>query len=180
MVWRDVPSQDGLGNQIAPPLWTLTYYFNGPTQFSVVGIATDSDWEFTLPATQTAGMTPVAAVGSAPNYYWQATASKDAEKITIGTGTMTVLQNLAVAPAGYDGRTQSEKDLAAVKQAIDARIKGGVVHEYVIGTRRLRNEPLSELLALESRLKLMVSKERQAQSIANGLGDPRNTFVRFV
>ena len=179
VVWRDVPTKDGLGNQIAAPDWTLTYYFNGPTRFSVVADVNENGWQTTLTSEQTAAMTPVASVGTPANYYWQATATNGDQQITIGNGTLTVLQNLATAPASYDGRSKAEKDLAAVQQAIEARINGGVVHEYVIGTRRLRNEPLSELLALESRLKLIVSKERQAQAIANGLGDPRNTYVRF-
>lgn len=179
IVWRDRPAKDSLGNQISAPDWTLTYYFNGPTRFNVVADPTDDGWEVSLTSEQTAAMTPVASVGTPANYYWQATATKGGQTITIGSGTLTVLQNLATAPASYDGRTKAEKDLAAVQQAIDARINGGVIHEYWIGTRKLRNEPISELLALESRLKLIVSKERQAQAIANGLGDPRNTFVRF-
>lgn len=186
VAWRDNPSRDALGNSISAPEWTLTYYFSGPTQFHVVAVADDAGWAMSLTSQQTAAMTPVQSIGAAPNYYWQATAHRhlnhgtpNTEKITIGTGTLTVLQNLATAPAGFDGRTQSEKDLAAVQNAIQTRISGGAVSEYVIGTRRLKNEPLSELLALESRLKLVVSRERQAQAIANGLGDPRNTYVRF-
>lgn len=179
VAWRDRPAKDSLGNQIAAPDWVLTYHFNGPTRFSVVAEVDNDSWKLSLTSEQTAAMTPVLSVGTPANYYWQATATKDDQTITIGSGTLTVLQNLATAPASYDGRTKAEKDLAAVQQAIEARISGGVVHEYVIGTRRLRNEPLSELLVLESRLKLIISKERQAQAIANGLGDPRNTFVRF-
>lgn len=117
---------------------------------------------------------------STPNYFWQATAGNGSVKHTIGTGQITILKNLASSVAGYDGRTQAEQDLAAVRAAITARVSGGMVAEYAIGSRRLRNEPVEALLALESRLKLMVSKERAAQSIANGLGDPRNTFVRFT
>ena len=187
IAWRDVSAKDSLGNLITPPEWTLTYYFNGPTQFNVVAVADGTGWQTTLTSARTAEMTPVMSIGAPANYYWQATAHRhlnhgtpNTEKVTLGTGTLTVLQNLATAPAGFDGRTQSEKDLTAVQAAIKARISGGAISEYVIGTRRLKNEPLSELLALESRLKLTVSKERQAQAIANGLGDPRNTFVRFT
>lgn len=115
-----------------------------------------------------------------PNYFWQATVTKAAQVITIGSGRLTVLKNLALSVAGYDGRTQSEIDLAAVQAEIQARISGGATIEYTIGTRRLRKEALSELMALESRLKLLVSKERKAQDLANGLGDPRNVYVRFT
>lgn len=159
--------------------YTLTWYFSGPTQFSVVSTANNDGWETTLTSAQTAAMMPVAPPLSTPNYYWQATASNASRNVTIGNGSITVLKNLASAPAGFDGRSQAERDLEAVQSAIKARISGGVISEYMIGTRRLRNEPMSELLALESRLKLIIARERRAQLIANGLGDPRNTFVRF-
>ena len=38
---------------------------------------------------------------------------------------------------------------------------------------------LAELLALESRYKAELVREKQAEMIANGLGNPRQTFVRF-
>lgn len=166
-----------MGNTISAPGWTLTWYFSGPTAFSVVSTTYQDGWETTLTAAQTAAMT--ATANGEANYYWQATASNGSIKHTIGTGQITIQPNLANAAAGYDGRTQAERDLAAVRAAIQARISGGMVAEYHIGSRRLRNEPMEALLALESRLKLIIAKERQAQAIANGLGDPRNTFVRF-
>lgn len=179
VTWRDLPTRDNLGQTIASGDYTLTWYFNGPTHFSVVSTASADGWETTLSAVQTAAMTPVTPPLSGANYFWQATATNGTRTVTIGSGAVTVLRNLATAPAGFDGRSQSERDLEAVQAAIKARISGGVIAEYTIGTRRLRNEPMAELLALESRLKLIISRERRAQSISNGLGDPRNTFVRF-
>lgn len=176
VTWRDLSTQDNLGNSITSNDWTLTWYFSGPTTFSVTSTASSTGWETTLSAAQTTAMNE----SRTPNYYWQATVTKAAQVITIGSGRLTVLKNLASSVAGYDGRTQSEIDLAAVQAEIQARISGGAAIEYTIGTRRLRKEALSELMALESRLKLMVSKERKAQSLANGLGDPRNVFVRFT
>ena len=178
VVWRNGPAKDSLGTLITSDGWSLDYYFGGPTVLAVNGVADGDGWEMTLASDQTAAMT--ASADNAANYYWQATATKGQVRITIGTGTLQILKNLATAGPGFDGRTKSEKDLAAVRAVIDARINGGVVSEYQIGTRRLKNEPIADLLALESRLKLLVSKERQAQSIANGLGDPRTTYVRFT
>lgn len=179
VTWRDPPARDNLGATIASPDYTLTWYFNGPTQFSVTSTDNGTGWETTLTSVMTAAMTPVTPPLSGANYFWQATASNGTRSVTIGNGSLIVLKDLATAPAGFDGRSQSERDLEAVQAAIKARISGGVIAEYTIGTRRLRNEPMSELLALESRLKLIISRERRAQSISNGLGDPRNTFVRF-
>lgn len=178
ITWRDTPTQDNLGNSISSPLWTLTWYFAGHGHnLTVVSTAYSGGWETSLTSVQTAGLT-VTTLTKQP-YSWQATASYGASKVTIGTGMLHVEQNLATAANNYDGRTQSEIDLAAVQAEIRARISGGMTIEYEIGSRRLKKEPMTALLELESRLKMIVSKERQAQSIANGLGDPRNTFVRF-
>ena len=38
---------------------------------------------------------------------------------------------------------------------------------------------LAELLALKSQYKVELVREKQAEMIANGLGNPRATFVRF-
>lgn len=179
VTWRDGPTRDNLNQNIASGEYALSWHFNGPTQFTVASTVKDSGWETTLTSEQTAAMTPVTPPMSGANYFWQATASNGTRTVTIGNGAITVMRNLATAPAGYDGRSQAERDLEAVQGAIKARISGGMISEYMIGTRRLRNEPMAELLALESRLKLVVSRERRAQLIANGLGDPRNTFVRF-
>ena len=177
VTWRDAPTTDNLGNEISPPAWTLTWYFTGPTAFSAVSTSGQGGWETSLTAIQTAAMT--AATSQTANYYWQATATLGLQKVTIGTGLLLIQKNLATATAGYDGRTQAEQDLAAVQAEIRARVSGGMTVEYQIGSRRLRKEAMTALLELESRFKMIVSKERQAQSIANGLGDPRNTYVRF-
>ena len=84
-----------------------------------------------------------------------------------------------IAPGAFDGRTQAQKDLDAVKAAIRSIVAGGAVSEYRIGTRNLKRYDLSELLELESRLKSIVAKENKAKLIASGLGDPHNLYVRF-
>ena len=82
-------------------------------------------------------------------------------------------------PAALDGRTQAQKDLDAVQAAIRTIINGGVVRQYTIGNRSLSKYDLSDLLALETKLKADVNREQKAQLIANGLGNPFNLFVRF-
>ena len=174
--WRDQSTKDRLGNAI-DATWTLTWYFNGPTTLSVVSTAYSDGWETSISAVQSAALTPTS--GRDPNYFWQAVATKGAQRITIGEGSIRVTPSLAAADAGYDGRSQAEADLENVQAALRARIAGGAISEYWIGTRRLKNEGIAELMKLETRLKLIVSKERRARMKANGLGDPRNTYVRF-
>jgi hypothetical protein len=177
--WIDTAAADNLGNPITSALWTLIWYFNGPSKFNVVATSSADGWQTTLTAAQTTAMTAIANTSDRANYYWQATATYSGQSVTLGTGTLTITPNLSTLAVGYDGRTQAETDLTNVEAAIRARISGGGISEYYIGTRRLKYEGINELRSLRSELKLIVSKERTAQSIANGLGDPRTSFVRF-
>jgi hypothetical protein len=82
-------------------------------------------------------------------------------------------------PGALDGRTQAETDLAAVQTAIRSIVSGGGVKSYSIAGRNLQKYELADLIALESKLKAEVQRERAADLIANGKGNPHNLFVRF-
>lgn len=179
--WRDTPTTDVFGNEVTSASWTLTYYlrFNAASEAStVVGQAYQSGWEFTISATTSAGF-------DTGNWFWQAIATSGSEKLTLGAGQFAVLPSLSYtgSAAAFDGRSQAEKDLEAVQGAIRTIIAGGAVSEYWIGTgaggRKLKRMTLTELIELESRLKADVVREKRAEKIANGLGDPRKLYVRF-
>ena len=175
--WRDDSTTDVFGNEIQSDEWALTYYlrFNhGHEGHTSVGSIFGSGWEFTISATDSAEF-------DAGDWYWQAIATKDAEKITLGYGSLTVEPSLSYTgnPAAYDGRTQAKKDLEAVQASIRALLAGGAVQEYKIGNRNLKRYDLADLIQLEGRLKAEVKREEQAELMANGLGNPRNMFVRF-
>lgn len=175
--WRDDSTVDVFGNAITSSAWTLTYYLRTNTASegaTITGSAYGSGWEFTIAAGTSTNF-------DAGKWYWTAVATKDSEVITLGNGGLTVNAALTYAgtPAAYDGRTQAQKDLDAVQAAIRAILSGGVVQEYRIGTRNLKKYDLSDLLQLEGKLKADVKREEQAELIANGLGNPRNMFVRF-
>ena len=89
------------------------------------------------------------------------------------------IRDSAGTALNYDGRTQLQKDLDTIQAAIRNIINGGLVQEYKIGTRSAKKYELSELLALESRYKAELTREKQGEMMANGLGNPRQTFVRF-
>ena len=119
---------------------------------------------------------------TAGDWFYQAVANKSgAEKQTIYTGQFKVLESLEYSgtAVNYDGRSQVEKDLATIQAAIRNIISGGAIQEYKIGTRTAKKYELSELIQLESRYKAELVREKQAEMIANGLGNPRATFVRF-
>jgi hypothetical protein len=61
---------------------------------------------------------------------------------------------------GYDGRSQAEKDLAAINAEISARATGGFVAEYAIGDRSLKREPTCGASRLKSRYEGIVARER--------------------
>lgn len=150
--------------------FTLTYAIRGAVNLTVTGVAAGSGWNVTITSTQSATLT-------AGTYTWQAYLTSGSVRYTVGTGTLIVDPNITAQSAGYDGRTQAEVDLAAVKQEIRARTTGGMTIEYTIGTRSLKKESISRLLELKSALEADVARERQAKRLSDGLG--RGIFVRF-
>ena len=174
-VWRDPAASDAIGNTIDSS-WTLTYYLRNAAGggLTIVGSAYGTGWENTISATASAGL----AVGT---WFFQARATKAAEAHTLWSGQVQVLAalNYTGTPAAFDGRSQASQDLDAVQAAIRALISGGAVKKYTIGSRSLEKFTLAELIERENLLKAQVAKEQAAERIANGLGDPRNLFVRF-
>jgi hypothetical protein len=175
--WRDIEATDSLGNAITSSTYALTYFlrYNAASEgATVAGSNYASGWEFTIAAGTSSGF-------DAGIWYWQAIATAGSISHTLGAGQLTVEPSLNYTgtPAAFDGRTQSQKDLDEVQAAIRAIVAGGAVSEYTIGTRRLKKMDMADLLALESRLKAEVVREKKASMIANGLGNPHSLFVRF-
>jgi len=176
ITWRDAAAADALGNAITSGAWTLIYYLRTNAASSgatVTGAAYGYGWESTLSASTTAGF----ATGT---WYWQAIATRSTEKHTLGAGQLIVLPALSYSgtPGALDGRSQSRQDLEAVQLAIRTLISSGA-KAYTIGNRQLTKLDLPSLIERESYLKGLVAREEAAERVANGLGDPRNLFVRF-
>ena len=176
--WRIPASQDVFGNSISSPDWSVVYYLRtntGPLGATINSSAFKDGFQFTIAS----NVTPTFTAGT---WFYQAVANKSgAEKQTIYTGQFKVLESLEYSgtAVNYDGRSQVEKDLATIQAAIRNIISGGAIQEYKIGTRTAKKYELSELIQLESRYKAELVREKQAEMIANGLGNPRATFVRF-
>ena len=176
--WQDVAFQDGLGGNVGSADYTLSYALRGPgASLDLAGAAQGTGWLFTLTTAASAALN----TGTGPlTWYWQATASKTGVRLTAGDGTLVVKPNLvALNTVAFDGSSQAEKDLAAVRAEITGRIKGGATYEYTIGTRSLKKEPMAQLLIIEQRCLRIVSRERRGQMIKNGLGNPGRVGVRF-
>ena len=176
--WNIPANQDYYGNSISSPDWSVVYYLRtntGPIGATINSSAFNDGFQFTIASNVTATFT-------AGNWFYQAVANKSgAEKQTIYTGQFKVLESLEYSGTAlnYDGRSQVEKDLEVIQTAIRNIINGGAIQEYKIGTRTAKKYELSELIQLESRYKAELVREKQAEMIANGLGNPRATFVRF-
>ncbi|NDC89721.1 MAG: hypothetical protein EB075_13155 [Bacteroidetes bacterium] len=180
VVWIDAATTDIFGNDVTNVTHNLTYYFRLNTAgegASATGVAYENGWKVTLPAATSAAM------DASPNWYFQAllTAISGGAVTEYSRGQIEVQASLVYAgsPGAFDGRTQSQKDLDAVQAAIRSLMTGGATQEYRIGNRSLKRYDLTELLALESRLKAVVARENKAKLIASGLGDPNNLYVRF-
>ena len=176
--WTLNATTDTYGNPISSPDWSVIYYLrtNRSKQGVTVSSTADGDsFKFTMTSTVTSTMLD-------GNWYYQAVANKSgAQKQTIYTGSFEVLKSLEYSGTAlnYDGRSQVEKDLEVIQTAIRNIINGGAIQEYKIGTRTAKKYELSELIMLEARYKAELVREKQAEMIDNGLGNPRATFVRF-
>lgn len=178
-IWVDDATVDIFGNAVDNSTHSLTYYLRTNTAtegVTAVGATYQSGWKTTLDTATTTGM-------NAGVWYFQTVAVNlsDSSVLELGRGSFSVEASLTYSgtPGAFDGRSQAQIDLDAVQAAIRAIISGGAVAEYRIGTRSLKKYELSELLALESRLKAEVVREKKAEMIANGLGNPSSLFVRF-
>lgn len=173
--WDDPSTVDELGNSVDSSEWTLTYVFRGAAGVTLTAATEGTGWRTS---------TTVSSFTTAGTYYWQAILTKGGgtptDRKLLSSGRLEVKANLADASPTFDGRSQIRKDLEAVQSAIRAIISGGAVQSYTIGTRSLTKMQISDLLALESKLKADLVREEKAEAIANGLGNPNNLFVRFT
>ena len=180
--WIDTAFADGLGAPVDSGNYTLSYSLRGPLiggNVDAAGVASGTGWKTTLTTAQTAALN----TGSTQlTWFWQTIATKAGVRVTAGTGTLLVKPNLVglITSNTFDGRSQAEQDLAAVRAEMTARISGGATLEYTIGTRSLKKEPMAALIQMEQRCLRIVAREKHATSAANGLGNPGRTSVRFA
>lgn len=174
--WIDLATVDVFGAALDSSTHTLVYYIRANASDAaetVTGTTSGQNWSFSWTVNESTQGT----------YYWQAVATSlaDSSKTTLGAGSLEIIASLAYSgtAAAYDGRSQAQKDLEAVQSAIRTLLAGGSTKEYRIGNRSIKRYDLAELLQLEAKLKADVVRENQAEMIANGLGNPRNMFVRF-
>jgi len=176
--WVDEATTAGLNETISSPDWTLKYYLR-TNKYNEAHIATgtqyqdSSGWQFTISASDSGNF-------DARDWYWSAVATKGSDVFTLGDGKLIVRQSLIYSgtPNGIDNRTQNEKDLDAVTAAIRAMVEDKA-QEYSIGNRTFKRIDLDKLENLQAKLKSRVASEKRYSLISQGLGDPKNLYVRF-
>lgn len=175
----DVPAfTNPVGENVDSGTYTLVWYARTNTASegaSITGVAEADGWRITIPSSTTTGF-------DAGLWTWQAIATSGALQYTAGRGQFTVKATLEYAgtPGAFDDRSRAEIDLEKVEAAIRTLAEGGVVQEYAIGNRSLKRYKMGELLQLRDALKAEVDRERRAEKVRQGLGNPGVTRVRFI
>ena len=175
----DVPEfTDSIGTTVSSGTYTLKWYARTNTASegtTITATAESTGWRVTVPAATTLGF-------DAGLWTWQAIATYSTLQYTAGRGQFTVKSSAAYtgAPGAFDDRSRAEIDLSYVETAIRTLSQGGMVQEYTIGNRNLKRYKMPELLQLRDVLKAEVDRERRAEKIRQGLGNPGVARVRFT
>jgi hypothetical protein len=175
----DVPAfTNSVGTQIDSGTYTLKWYARTNTASegaTITGVAEADGWRITVPSSTTTAF-------DAGTWTWQAIATYSSEQYTAGRGQFTVKATAEYSgdPSAFDDRSRAEIDLEKVETAIRTLATGGMVQEYTIGGRSLKRYKMGELLQLRDNLKAEVDRERRAEKVRQGLGNPGVTRVRFI
>lgn len=155
--WIDANVPDGA---TAVSVWFRTNTAGAGVE-AVGALNSDGEWELVLEGAVTAAMV-------SGEWAWQAIAVLPTGTTTYDSGRIKVLVSFAFSgtPGAVDLRSQAEKDLAEVEEAI--RVLSSGAQSYTIGTvaggRTFSRPQLAQLIAWRDRLIQQVS----AEQIANG------------
>ena len=171
--WLDDPVTLPDGRTADASDWVMTYYLRGPVALDLTASADGKNWSTTLTATASIGLT-------AGVYAWTARIVKAVERITIGSGQSVITPDLTSLTGVFDPRSKAQIALEACESAMATfNATGGKVKKYEIAGRTMEFQTIGDLMTLHSFWKAKVMSELSSQSVANGLGNPRNLYTRF-
>lgn len=172
--WSDDPVLLADGRTADAATWALAYSLRGPSSLDMTAVASGRAWQTTLTAVASAALLP-------GDYVWAAILTSGAERITASNGKLSITTDLASTTAPFDGRTTAQIALANCEAAMATfNATGGKVKKYEIAGRIMEFQTIGELMQLHSFWSMRVLGEGTAASIANGNGNPRNLYTRFV
>lgn len=131
--------------------WALTLYLAGKAVLNVAAVAAGADFDVTLTAAQTAGLTPGV-------YTWLERVVKASEKHDVGRGQVTLLADVATATPG-SLQSYEEKTLEILELAISGQLTSGI-ESYQIAGRAVSKIPVKDLLALRGQFQAAVDAQR--------------------
>lgn len=167
MVAGDFASWTDTLPQYPASTWQLSYAIRGNSVLDVIATPNGDDFELLISSTESSNL--IHGV-----HHWQAYVAQAGNRTTIGNGAIEVVQDLASAITGYDGRSEAQKMLDAVSQAIITIGNGEMVQSYSIKGRSLSKYSLTELLQMRDRLKGEVARENARKS-----GRDNRTYIQF-
>lgn len=150
--------------------WTYKLFLVGQSLLNKDGVAQGNEWDITLTAGETGGLTPGA-------YRYTERVTKGSEVLEAGAGAIEVLPNLATAVAG-DQRSHARKVLEAI-EAVIAKTATAEQQSYQMEGRALMHWPLADLIRFRQVYQEEVRREQISEQLAQGLDDPRRIAVRF-
>lgn len=157
--------------------WTLYYRLIPRTSGSAIEITSSADdadpsaHRVEVVASTTTGWT-------AGIYNWHSWVAKASEKYSVGSGVITLVADPRTATAPYDLRSDAQIALDNVRAVIQGKASQDVLR-YQIQGRSLERYPMSELIALESKLSAQVAREQEAVNLSAGLASKRRIFLRL-
>lgn len=153
--------------------WTLSYALvKSATRITFSATADGTTHVVAVSPSTTANY----AVGA---YTWVAYVSKSGSRVTLETGAIEILPDLASASSGYDARSHARKVLDAISAVIENRATLDQ-QQYSIAGRQLVRTPLADLLALRSQYEAMVKAEEAADRVNQGLSGRRRLLTRLA
>jgi hypothetical protein len=160
---------------LSPTGWALLLAIRGAVNLDIAGVASGSSWTLSASSTQTAQLSP-------GKYKWAvlATSTDGTQRVEAESGEVEVLPNLATAAAGVELRSEAELVLASVDAAVSDWPKKRSAMITISG-RSITYKKIEELLALRTRLREDVRREKIARGIALGMGgnNARRVLTRF-
>lgn len=164
--WR----REDLATDYPASTWTLTYTFvNASAKFQITASADGDEFSITVAA---ASSNKPAGV-----YTWVAKVSYSGEVHTVGSGSITVLPDLATLTV-HDGRSHARKVLDAIEALLENRASIDQKSISIAG-RTLERTPIADLLALRSVYRTEARNEEAKENLARGEGTARVIGVRF-
>lgn len=149
---RDYPAPD----------WSVTLHLRGPSSIDLTASADGESHVIESSASTTSGW--------APGQYWYSLrAAKGGDVKALEHGQLTIIQDLAGADAGFDGRHHVEKVLEAIEAVIEGRA-GKDQDSYRINNRELRRTPVGELIKLRNQYRNELTHIKRARSGRRKLG----------